>query len=344
MMKQDSNPTTAATNHPTLATVCGQCGVEERKLLHNVRLRGNFRRLCTSCVLRLHPQCFCPACLGVYERLPPDDAVVCYKCYSSSHPTCVSSPPAGTISSSRGPSPCSSCLNPNLLVLNLNRLENGNGSRKGGRVIDCNAARLLLAAGKIASMSMSKAEVAAAMEAERRSKEAAYTKKRAREALDHVVRLMGKEKRNAVESGRKIVHLSSNNNNNNNSNNNSNSVVAVMPPVVVVDANVVNKVDDSNEVLKALNAVELKDNGVQVPGVPVPVDESVVSGSQGEDVVAMEVDVSGKDKDLGFSSVAENGSVKNDELVKSDQIGQEQEQEKEKVQAMVESNVGSPKN
>ncbi|KAI3754892.1 hypothetical protein L1987_54684 [Smallanthus sonchifolius] len=251
MMKQDSNPT----NHPTLATVCGQCGVEERKLLHNVRLRGNFRRLCSSCVLRLHPQCFCPACLGVYERSPPDDAVVCYKCYSASHPNCVSSPP------SRGPSPCPSCLNPNLLVLNLNRLENG--SR---RVIDINAARLLLAAGKIASMSMNKAEVAAAMEAERRSKEAAYTKKRAREALDHVVRLMGKEKRNAVDSNRKVCH-----------------------GVVVADATVVNKIDDSNEVLKALNAVELKD---------------IVSESQ---VAGMEVDVGGKDS--GFNSFAENGSI-----------------------------------
>ncbi|KAI3810107.1 hypothetical protein L1987_19716 [Smallanthus sonchifolius] len=34
-------------------------------------------------------------------------------------------PPAGTITSSRCSHPCSSCLNPNLLVLNLNRPENG---------------------------------------------------------------------------------------------------------------------------------------------------------------------------------------------------------------------------
>ncbi|KAI3827774.1 hypothetical protein L1987_01857 [Smallanthus sonchifolius] len=242
MTKQDSNPTT---NHPTLPTVCGQCGVEERKFLHNVRHRGNFRRLCTSCVLRLHPQCFCPACLGVYERSPPIDAVVCYKCYSSSHPTCVPSPPAGTITSSRCSSPCSSCLNPNLLVLNLNRPENG--SR---RSIDSTAARLLLAAGKIASMSMNKAEVAAAMEAERRSKEAAYTKKRAKEALDHVVSFMVKEKRNVVESNKKVCYV-------------NDSVVANAPVVVV---------DDSNEVLEALNAIGLKENGVQV--------ESVVSEPQ----------------------------------------------------------------
>ncbi|MFS7918889.1 putative transcription factor C2H2 family [Helianthus anomalus] len=127
------------------------CGIDEPKLLHNVRLRSNFRRLCTTCVLRLHPQCFCPACLSVYDGSPPNDAVVCYKCYSSSHPHCIPSSPAGSIASSR---PCSFCLNPTLLLSNVSRVENGS------RVIDCNAARLLLAVGKIASMSMSKAEVA----------------------------------------------------------------------------------------------------------------------------------------------------------------------------------------
>ncbi|KAK1418317.1 hypothetical protein QVD17_27460 [Tagetes erecta] len=232
MMKQDSNP---STNHPTLATVCGQCGIDEPKFLHNIRHRSNFRRLCTTCVLRLHPQCFCPACFGVYDRIAPIDAVVCYKCYSCSHSNCVPSPPAGTITSSRSPSPCSSCINPNLLVFNLNRLENGS------RMIDGNAARLLLAAGKIASMSMNKAEVAAANEAERRAKEAAYTKKRAKEALDHVVSLMRKEKRNVVvvESNKKVCSV-------------GNSVGCY------------NKGDASSEVLEALNAVELKDNGMKV--------------------------------------------------------------------------------
>ncbi|KAJ0800611.1 putative chromatin regulator PHD family [Helianthus annuus] len=217
-MKQDPNPN----------TVCGQCGIDQPKLLHNVRLRGNFRRLYTTCVLCLHPQCFCPACLGVYNGSPPNDAVICYKCYSSSHPHCIPSPPAGSIASSR---PCPSCLNPNLLLLNVSRVENGS------RVIDCNAARLLLATGKIASMSMSKVEAAAALEAERRAKEAAHTKKRAREALDHVVRLMGREKINVSVSV------------NNNTKGNVNNGVAVGP--VVVEGNVVNKVDDSNEVSKA---------------------------------------------------------------------------------------------
>ncbi|KVI01651.1 hypothetical protein Ccrd_020071 [Cynara cardunculus var. scolymus] len=315
MMKHDSNPTTA-NNHPTLATVCGHCGVEERKLLHHVCIRSNFRRLCTTCVLRLHAPFFCPACLGVYDRSPPDDAVVCYKCYSSSHPNCISSTAAASIQSSRGPSPCSSCLNPNALVLNLNRVENG--SRSGGRAIDKNAARLLLAAGKIAAMSMSKAEVATAAEAEKRSKEASYTKKRAREALDHVVYLMGKEKRIAVDSNKKVS--------------NANNGVVAMPVVVN------NKVDTSNEVLEALNAVELKERV-----------KSVVSEAQGNGVAVMQVDVV-NGKDSGVNSVAENGSGKTDNLGKAAQgekisnglvssVGQEQAQEK--INSMEENSVVS---
>ncbi|KAF5813543.1 hypothetical protein HanXRQr2_Chr03g0099741 [Helianthus annuus] len=144
-------------------------------------------------------------------------------------------------------------------------------------------------------MSMSKAEAAAALEA-------AHTKKRAREALDHAVTLMGREKINVSVSV------------NNNTKGNVNNGVAVGP--VVVEGNVVNKVDDSNEVLKALNAVELKDNGV------------------------MEVDVDSKDSGIG--SVVENGSVKKDDLVKIGESGQEQGPEK--VQVVVENNVSNPVN
>lgn len=217
-----------------------------------------------------------------------------------------------SIASSRGPSACSSCLNPNALVLNLNRLENG--TRTGGRAIDNNAARLLYAAGKIAYMSMNKAEVAASTEAEKRSKEAAYTKKRAREALDHVVYLMVKEKRIAVEN-RKIV--------------NANNTVPA-PPVAVVDASAVNnKVDASNEVLEALNAVEIKEKGRQLQGVSV---KSDVPEEQSNGVVVMEVDVV-NGKDSGVTSVTENGSEKTEHLGKAvngvaPSVVEEQTQEK----------------
>lgn len=220
-----------------------------------------------------------------------------------------------SIASTRGPFSCSSCLNPNALVLNLNRLENG--SRTGGRAIDSNAARLLYAAGKIASMSMNKAEIAASTEAEKRSKEAAYTKKRAREALDHVVYLMVKEKRIAIEN-KKVV-------------NSAVATQAAVPAAVVVDGGAVNnKVDASNEVLEALNAVEIKEKGRQLQGFPVK--SAVPETTQGNGVVVMEVDVV-NGKDSVVNSITENGSGKSDHLEKAVSsldplIGQEQTQEK----------------
>lgn len=53
---------------------------------------------------------------------------------------------------------------------------------------------MLLAAAKIAAASMSKAAAGARAEAERRAKEAAFTRKRAREALEHVAFLVAKER------------------------------------------------------------------------------------------------------------------------------------------------------
>lgn len=201
--------------------------------------------------------------------------------------------------------------------MNLNRIDNAR------RAIDVGAARLLLAAAKIAAMSMNKAEVAASMEAERRSKEAAYTKKRAREALDHVVKLMVKEKRNVgiVESNssyKKVCNV-------------NNSGVVIGNGNVGSVANVVNdKTDASSEVVEALNAVELKENGVAV--------ESVVNEGQGNGVVGMEVDVAVNGKDVGVnSSIVENGCVKTDALVCNGQ-----EQALEKVNVMGENGVMNP--
>ncbi|KAG7024048.1 hypothetical protein SDJN02_15077, partial [Cucurbita argyrosperma subsp. argyrosperma] len=62
-------------NHPHLPpppptkvqTECGNCGSHGRWILHHVRLRGINRRLCTSCVLRLHPTSFCPSCFHFYD-------------------------------------------------------------------------------------------------------------------------------------------------------------------------------------------------------------------------------------------------------------------------------------
>ncbi|KAL6964579.1 hypothetical protein U1Q18_035630 [Sarracenia purpurea var. burkii] len=176
----------------TTPTVCGNCGYEERRLLHHVRHRGIFRRLCTSCVLRLHPQSFCPTCFLVYDRFPPpsNDTITCTKCYSSSHSNCIAANAAAS------PYICPPCSNPNAQIFDAKKVKDGEG--EGGdancREIDKKAAKVLLAAARIAAASMSKAAVAARAEAERRAKEAAFTRKRAREALEHVAFLVAKEK------------------------------------------------------------------------------------------------------------------------------------------------------
>ncbi|KAL0454576.1 UNVERIFIED_CONTAM: hypothetical protein Slati_0796800 [Sesamum latifolium] len=281
-----------------VATLCGNCGVQERRLLHHVRHRGIFRRLCTTCVLRLHPQSFCPTCFQVYPPPPSNDAVLtCFKCYSSSHSHCVA---AGATSP---PSPyiCPLCLHPNTPIFKLKTAKEANVDiseamnvkSEDCRVMDRDAAKKLLAAAKIASASMNKAAVAAKAEAERRAKEAAFTRKRAKEALEHVAYLVMKDKLRKKEAalagsgevaglgvgggggnvgytgggGIGGVKMERENNVNVNSSisNRNGSVASGLAPSIVVEEKMnnmgnVDRVDSSNQVLAALNAVELREN------------------------------------------------------------------------------------
>ncbi|KAK2634625.1 hypothetical protein Ddye_029417 [Dipteronia dyeriana] len=50
---------------------CGNCEAHLRGLLHNVQLHDTHRKLCTSCVLRLHPSSFSPVCFAFYDSKPP---------------------------------------------------------------------------------------------------------------------------------------------------------------------------------------------------------------------------------------------------------------------------------
>ncbi|XP_076957317.1 uncharacterized protein LOC143632771 [Bidens hawaiensis] len=164
------NSTTATT---TTTTACSQCVFIDHKILHTVRLNGTFRRLCTTCLLRLHRESFCPSCLTVYHGSPPDTAVFCQKCGSSSHRTCVS--PLLT-----GSTRCATCVNPSRLVFNPN----------SNRIIDVTAARLLVAAAEISMLSMKKAEEDAAMEVDWRVKEAADWRKKAKDDVNRFVKLV----------------------------------------------------------------------------------------------------------------------------------------------------------
>ncbi|KAK2976332.1 hypothetical protein RJ640_008786 [Escallonia rubra] len=268
MMQKQS--TTAAA-----AAACVNCGAEERRLpLHHVRHRGVFRRLCTSCVLRLHPQSFCPTCFAVYDRPPPPshDFATCLRCYSSSHSLCVGP------SSSHHPDryTCPLCLNPTAPIFSVKHGEDGGGS-EGYKEIDKKGAKVLLAAAKIAAVSMNKAAVATRAEAEKRAKEAASTRKRAKELLEHVASLVAKDKLKRKEllspevSGSRNVVRSGN----------------VVSRVVKVDRNRIgDRVDGSGDVLAALNAVELKEK----ERLQVGKGQNVVSGAT-SNVVAMDVEV-----------------------------------------------------
>ncbi|XP_017974855.1 PREDICTED: uncharacterized protein LOC18603771 [Theobroma cacao] len=182
---------------------CGGCSVPGRLLLHNVRYRASYRRLCTNCVLKNHQGLFCPICLEVFnESPPPHQRLICLKCPSISHLSCSSS-------SSQSSFTCPPCSNPNFSFFNVdpnitNKKPKSTPDHQGGsnddhdndkkkRVIDREAAKALLAAAKIAAASMSKAAAVARVEAERRVKEATLAKKRAKEALERLAFLARKD-------------------------------------------------------------------------------------------------------------------------------------------------------
>ncbi|KAL3538345.1 hypothetical protein ACH5RR_001711 [Cinchona calisaya] len=66
-----TKPHSFSSSSATAPTTCGNCGVEEHRLLHNVRHHDIFFCLCTTCVVRLHAQSFRPTCFAVYHPYPP---------------------------------------------------------------------------------------------------------------------------------------------------------------------------------------------------------------------------------------------------------------------------------
>lgn len=91
---------------------------------------------------------------------------------------------------------------------------NGKGNDDNKRFLDVGSARALVAAAKIAALSMSKAAAMARVEAERRVKEAALAKKRAREALERLLYLAAEERERETKKGSGGVLVKSNNDKN----------------------------------------------------------------------------------------------------------------------------------
>ncbi|XP_051147156.1 uncharacterized protein LOC127262494 [Andrographis paniculata] len=264
-------------------TACGNCDVVDRLLIHHVRHRGTFRRLCTSCVLREHPQSFCPTCFQVYPPTPSvEDAVTCGKCYSLSHSRCVST--------ATGPIPnpyiCPLCVSPNSPIFKPITAKEDPSLPEGFRQLDRESVTILLAAAKIAYASMSRAAVVAKEEADRRAKEAALARKRAKEALEHVAYLLMREnmRREAAPAapggaGGNLGYAGVGFNTAARINNgitgadvlsavrNGISSPSVVAERVNPAGNANNIVDHPNQVLAALNAVELRETGKKLGGV-----------------------------------------------------------------------------
>ncbi|XP_078443337.1 uncharacterized protein LOC144712847 isoform X2 [Wolffia australiana] len=137
--------------------------------IHHVRHRNNLCRLCTSCVLRIHPGSFCPKCFDLIEPSHSQPLVHCVSCTSVCHVACLSAEEknSGFI--------CPCCASPNFSYFPLEP-----------RVIDLKSAKVLLAAARLASLSMQRAVAAARAEAERKAKESVMARKKAQEILEKV--------------------------------------------------------------------------------------------------------------------------------------------------------------
>ncbi|KAJ8752349.1 hypothetical protein K2173_003985 [Erythroxylum novogranatense] len=184
--KPNSAISTVTATDQTTMVECGNCNAKDATIIHHVRLRGIYRRLCTSCVLRLHPTLFCPYCFSFYETTPPPPSkrITCSNCASFTHSHCSPPPPSST------PFLCPPCSSPNFSFF----------THSAQKVIDQQMAVTLLCAARIASASMAKAVVVARAEAERRGREAALCRKRAKEALEHLTFLFNNNNHNNINN------------------------------------------------------------------------------------------------------------------------------------------------
>ncbi|KAK6913606.1 hypothetical protein RJ641_020927 [Dillenia turbinata] len=187
---------------------CGQCSKEERYFLHNIKHRGSYRRLCTSCVLKNNAGNFCPVCFFVYDDHQPPPShqrLLCHKCSSIAHLSCLPS------HSHSAPYECPPCSSPYFSFFPLSSSDAITTHNKPKQLlplssptttipsssspdvkefkIDLSAAKVLLAAARLASSSMNRAASSARSDAEKRAREASVARKRASEALERLFSL-----------------------------------------------------------------------------------------------------------------------------------------------------------
>lgn len=138
---------------------------------------------------------------------------------------------------------------------------------------------------------MNKAAAGAKAEAEKRVKEAAITRKRAKEAVEHLASIETKEK--LVKMGIGSAEFSGSGNHRSGIGNRI--VTNVGERNLFGDRNRMDRVDSSSAVLAALNAVELREKEKLV----VVESENVVSGGGSSDAALMEVDDNAQNNGTG---------------------------------------------
>lgn len=237
---------------------------------------------------------------------------------------------------------CPLCVNPNTPIFSLKKGKDVGLDNEDSRVVDMKAAKVLLTAGKIAAGTVNKAALAARVEAERRAKEAAFTRKRAREALEHVAYLTARDKLKKKD----VLPLPSNSpasvggNVINRGSNQCLSMVVSAMPLEEENVLIADRLDGSSEVLVALNAVDLKGQN------------PILGSPAGNNVSAMDVEMNGVAMVIPSSAI--NGElVQNHSGVEDDKSGElecengqrEMENdgvvaEKDQDQRMVNSNAG----
>ncbi|ESW17033.1 hypothetical protein PHAVU_007G204700 [Phaseolus vulgaris] len=154
---------------------CGHCASKDSRLFHRLWIRGMNRRVCTSCVLLLHPSSFCPSCFQFFDHPLSNTSsatahrfLSCTKCSSLTHLNCLPSPPPSS------PFLCPPCSQPNFSFF-----------PDSTSPMDKRRALILLCACKVASAAATKSLALARARVERTVREAALARKRARDALDH---------------------------------------------------------------------------------------------------------------------------------------------------------------
>ncbi|CAA7051241.1 unnamed protein product [Microthlaspi erraticum] len=176
---------------------CAVCEESEPSFIHTVSNSGVFRRLCTDCLLREHREIFCPVCVDLFNGcLPPDDGITCVNCPSIAHRSCSPPPSSFAASSSSVTSfTCPTCSDPNFSFFPKSHVpSSGNGTDGSGTLLDEKSAKALVAASKIAVVSMTDAAAMLKEEAVKKILDAKMAKMRAKDALGNLQDIVLRQK------------------------------------------------------------------------------------------------------------------------------------------------------